>query len=61
MATDRNYTVSKRDDGGYTIDVFVSKRIWKLITAEGFFPKQEYGCVIDVIGEGEMLPAKILS
>ena len=53
MADNNKYTVTSRGDGGYTLDIFVSKRVWKMITSEGFFPKQEYGCIIEIIGEGQ--------
>ena len=41
MASDKDYEIERKPDGGYTIDLRINKRHWKPITAEGFFPKQE--------------------
>lgn len=53
MADNKKYTISKRADGGYTISITYSKRIWKPITAEGFFPKETGDYEINIIGSGE--------
>ncbi|HOI72877.1 MAG: hypothetical protein HPY65_16680 [Syntrophaceae bacterium] len=55
FAKDIQYTVTKRTDGGYTLKIVCKKRIWKPITAEGFFPVQETNHEIDFIGRGEDL------
>lgn len=53
MASDREYTIMEREDGGYTLNLFISKRHWKPITAEGFFPKEEKSYTIDIVGPGK--------
>jgi hypothetical protein len=53
MAETKQYSVNKRDDGGYTLSISYSKRIWKPITAEGIFPKEEGNYELNLIGAGE--------
>ena len=53
MASNKEYSVKRRSDGGYTIDITINKRHWKPITAEGFFPKQRMHFVVEVIGQGQ--------
>jgi hypothetical protein len=53
MADSKNYSVTKKNDGGYTLSISYSKRIWKPITAEGIFPKEEGSYELNLIGKGE--------
>lgn len=53
MASNIKYTITEREDGGYTIIINTSKRLLKMITAEGFFPKIEKGYKIELIGNGQ--------
>lgn len=53
MANEKEYDISRKPDGGYTIDLRINKRHWKPITAEGFFPKQELYFTIDIAGKGK--------
>lgn len=53
MAEIKKYSVNKRDDGGYTVSIRYSKRIWKPITAEGIFPKEKGSYELNLIGTGE--------
>jgi len=52
MASDKDYEIERKPDGGYTIELRINKRHWKPITAEGFFPKQEMYFKIELSGEG---------
>lgn len=52
-AKDMKHTVSLRPDGGYNIDVTISKRHMQLITAEGIFPKEIKNFKIEIIGKGK--------
>lgn len=52
MASDKKYSVTSRSDGGYKLEIYVKKRHWKPITAEGFFPKEEKSYVIEIVGKG---------
>jgi len=51
-AKDVKYSVSRKPDGGYTLNINIVKRHWKPITAEGFFPVERTSYVIDVMGKG---------
>lgn len=53
MAETKKYTITKREDGGYVLSIRYSKRIWKPITAEGVFPKEEGHYELNMIGVGE--------
>ena len=53
MAETKEYSVIKRGDGGYTLSITYSKRIWKPITAEGIFPKEKGNYELNLIGAGE--------
>ncbi len=53
MAESKKYSIKKRSDGGYTLSVSYSKRIWKPITAEGIFPKERGSYELHLIGKGE--------
>jgi hypothetical protein len=53
MASEKEYHIERKPDGGYTIDLRINKRHWKPITAEGFFPKQELYFKIDIDGKGK--------
>lgn len=53
MADTNEYSVSERGDGGYTVLINYSKRVWKPITAEGFFPKEEGRYEIILLERGE--------
>ncbi|NPU83486.1 MAG: hypothetical protein HPY65_03275 [Syntrophaceae bacterium] len=52
LAADLQYTVTDRPDGGYTIKIECKKRIWRPITAEGFFPVHRSSYVIEFKGKG---------
>ena len=58
MASEKEYDIESKSDGGYTIDLRIIKRHWKPITAEGFFPKQELYFKIDIAGKGKDWSAK---
>jgi len=47
------FTASKRADGGYNLNIKYSKRHWKPITAEGFFPIEKRSYIIEIPGKGE--------
>jgi hypothetical protein len=53
MAKHITYSVTARQDGGYTLAIDVSKRHWMPITAEGFFPKEEISYQIEIVGQGD--------
>ena len=46
-------SISKRPDGGYSLQIVMNKRYWKLLTAEGVFPSVRQVYVIELIGEGK--------
>ncbi len=48
----KDYTVSIQPDGGYLLNITVYKRYWKLITAEGVFPKERKSFLIKIAGKG---------
>jgi hypothetical protein len=50
-ADSKEYTVRTRSDGGYSIEVTVTKRHW--ITPDGFFPKNKYSYKIEIMGGGK--------
>ena len=52
-SVNKEYSVTSRSDGGYSLDIVIHKRYWKLITAEGIFPKQRHIYNIEVIGKGK--------
>lgn len=49
----KEYSITERSDGGYSVSIVLHKRYWKLITAEGIFPSVRYGVTIDLQGEGK--------
>jgi hypothetical protein len=53
MASNIEYTVSRRSDRGYTLEIYIEKRHWKPITAEGFFPVEKKSYSIEIIGDGK--------
>jgi len=53
MAMNTEYKISSRTDGGYTLTISYSRRIWKPITPEGFFPKETGHYTLEIVGAGE--------
>ena len=41
MANNKEYSITTREDGGYTIIINTSKRLLIPLTSEGIFPKIE--------------------
>ncbi len=53
MANNKMYSITTREDGGYTIIINTSKRLLVPLTSEGIFPKIEKNYQIDLIGKGK--------
>lgn len=50
--TKKEYSIAERLDGGYSLKIVLYKRYWKLITAEGVFPRVRRICTIELTGIG---------
>lgn len=46
------YAIADRPDSGYLLNIVLYKRYWKLITAEGIFPKKRLTYAIEIVGKG---------
>jgi len=48
----KEYFMAERPDGGYSLNIVLSTRYWKLITAEGIFPSLRRSLTIELTGKG---------
>jgi len=48
----KEYLITERPDGGYSLNIVISTRYWKLITAEGIFPSMRRALTIELSGKG---------
>lgn len=48
----KEYSITERPDGGYSLSIVLYKRYWKLITAEGIFPSVRRTYTIELTGQG---------
>lgn len=49
----KEYSITERPEGGYSLSIELYKRYWKLITAEGVFPSVRRTFTIELTGKGK--------
>ena len=51
--SEREYVITPRPDGGYSLTIVYERRQWSVLHPEGILPKIRKVFVIDIVGKGK--------